>query len=111
MIGSQTEPYNKYLPIDPTTISSENPKGNRSYVGCSFLAIGQIINYWRYPRKFHLDNNRKYITQKRNIRIDEDYMAHDFLSFEAINEMLNPINYDDPDDSCTSIFYWDYVKS
>lgn len=36
---NQTSPYNNSCPLDPNT-------GNRCLVGCTAVALGQILNYW-----------------------------------------------------------------
>ena len=36
---NQTSPYNNSCPLDPIT-------GRRCPVGCTAVAMGQIINYW-----------------------------------------------------------------
>lgn len=84
----QYDPYNKYCPMDPET-------GSRSVVGCAATATAQILNYWKYPTTLHFDENDRYETYTRSIKIDEDHDLYDFPSFDELNQMLLDIDYDD----------------
>jgi hypothetical protein len=83
----QGNPYNKYCPMDPDT-------GNRCVVGCTATAMAQIIGYWKYPSSVSFDDNDRYETSTRSIKIDEDHDLYDFPSFEELNQMLSEIDYD-----------------
>ncbi|MBL7178005.1 MAG: C10 family peptidase [Desulfobacteraceae bacterium] len=87
----QFSPYNKYCPIDPET-------GNRSIVGCAATATAQIINYWTYPSSVSFDENDRYETNTRGIKVDEDYDLYDFPSFEELNQILSNIDYSNEND-------------
>jgi hypothetical protein len=87
----QHYPYNKYCPIDPET-------GDRSVVGCTATAAAQIIDYWKYPTSLSFDEYDRYATDTRGIKIDEDHDLYDFPSFEALNQMLFEIDYNNEDD-------------
>jgi predicted outer membrane repeat protein len=87
----QADPYNKFCPLDPET-------ENRSVVGCTATAVAQIINYWEYPSSVSFGEDDSYETSTRSINIDEDYDLYDFPSFDALNQMLAEINYDNEDD-------------
>jgi hypothetical protein len=87
----QRDPYNKYCPIDPDT-------GNRCVVGCTATAMAQIIGYWEYPSSVSFDDNDRYETATRSIKIDEDHDLYDFPTFEELNQMLSEIDFDYEDD-------------
>jgi hypothetical protein len=82
----QGDPFNRSCPIDPET-------GKRCIVGCVATAIAQIVNYWEHPLSISFDEEDRYITETRGIRIDDDSESLDFPSFEELNRRLRDIDY------------------
>ncbi len=82
----QNDPYNKYVPMDLVT-------GKRSVVGCAATAIGQVFNYWKYPKAMSFSSADAYTTISRKIVIDTDYTKNSFLSFSQLNAKLSNIQY------------------
>jgi len=88
--------YNNSCPKDPTSFW-----GFRCLVGCTAVAMGQVIYYWQYPDSISFDSSDKYISKidpedgkgERVIRIDEDHEALDFPSFDELNARLASIGY------------------
>lgn len=88
--------YNNSCPKDPTSFW-----GFRCLVGCTAVAMGQVIYYWQYPDSISFDSSDKYVSRtdpedgkgERVIRIDEDHEALDFPSFDELNARLASIGY------------------
>lgn len=95
----QADPFNKYCPVDYNILTSDK----RSYVGCGNTAATQIVNYWKYPPSLYFDQSDSYTTSRLNLQaewvdIPEDAQKNDFLSFEELNRILQPIDYINGDD-------------
>ena len=92
----QTDFYNDSCPKDP--MSSWD---FRCVVGCTAVAMGQVIYYWQYPDSISFDSSDRYVSRidpddgngERVIHIDEDHEALDFSSFDELNTRLANISY------------------
>jgi hypothetical protein len=85
---NQTNPYNKFLPLDPT--------GARSVAGCTATALAQILYYFRYPSSVSLSYGSYHYTSQGSsgaVRIDEDAALRDFPTFAQLNAALASISY------------------
>ncbi len=84
----QSSPYNDFVPI----IEEE-----RCGAGCGPVAMAQIINYHKYCSDFEFDNDllrSNYLSGVPGgigIRIDEDYIPHEFIKFDQLDGYLNEI--------------------
>ena len=83
---NQNSPYNQACPIDPVT-------GTRSYAGCPAVAMAQILHYHQRlnATTFSDADDYHHVYSGRNFWIDDDYAAHSFLSFPAINTQFDTI--------------------
>ena len=86
----QTGFYDNSCPKDPISIW-----GSRCVVGCTAVAMGQIINYWQYPDSMSFDSSDEYVSERdgRVINIDADHEILDFPSFDELNISLANISY------------------
>ena len=90
----QTDFYNDSCPNDPNTLW-------RCVVGCTAVAMGQVIYYWQYPDSISFDSSDRYVSRidpddgngERVIHIDEDHETLDFPSFDELNTRLANISY------------------
>jgi len=88
--------YNNSCPKDPTSFW-----GFRCLVGCTAVAMGQVIYYWQYPDSISFDSSDEYISKydpddgkgQRVIHIDGDHETLDFPSFDELNARLASIGY------------------
>jgi len=100
----QDDPYNKYCPKDPTWFSK------KSAVGCTAIAMAQIIYYWGnlkgHPHSVefnYIDDH--YITKRAGIKIDEDADGLGFLNFDGLNDRLSDIKYDGNEDEIHALCF------
>jgi hypothetical protein len=83
----QRAPYNQFCPVDA--------HGSRTVVGCVAVAIGQILDYWRFPRSLRLQETDRYMSSIHgdSINIDGDSAVRSFPSFSELNQRLATIEY------------------
>ena len=86
----QTDFYNNSCPKDPTSLW-----GLRCLVGCTAVAMGQVIYYWQYPDSVFFDSSDEYVSEYDGciINIDGDHGTLDFPSFDELNISLANISY------------------
>jgi len=88
--------YNNSCPKDPTSFW-----GFRCLVGCTAVAMGQVIYYWQYPDSVSFDSSDGYESRRnpddgkgeRVIHIDQDHDTLDFPSFDELDARLTDIDY------------------
>ena len=90
----QSDPYNKFCPIDPAT-------EDRCITGCTNNAASQIIYYWLekglLDLKLQLDRSDAYVCTT-NVTIDSsDHPASGHLSFAETNRLLGDFQLKDMD--------------
>ncbi|MBA7494122.1 hypothetical protein ES702_04695 [subsurface metagenome] len=87
--------YNNSCPDDPNTWFY------RCKVGCTAVAMGQVIYYWQHPDSISFSTSDEYISKydpddgkgERVIHIDGDHETLDFPSFDELNISLANISY------------------
>jgi hypothetical protein len=84
----QSSPYNDKCPMDID-------QSSRSVAGCVAIAIAQVAQYHKFPKQIILKDEHRYITETREINIDDDSDTHDFPDFEEVNNKLAEIDYSD----------------
>ncbi len=95
----QTEPYNKFCPLDPTIPTS------RCVVGCVATSMAQIVFYWKYPLFVTFTDADDYTTGGKGIKIDDDYETLDFPSFSELNTKLTNITYTEDEDEIAALCF------
>ncbi|UCC12692.1 MAG: C10 family peptidase [candidate division WOR-3 bacterium] len=84
---TQTAPYNMYCPMDLIA-------GQRSVAGCPAVAMGAILNYLEEINGTRFDDGDDYLHNfYETYWIDDDYAAHDFPSWTALNEYMDTLEY------------------
>jgi len=94
----QSNPYNKYCPIDPET-------EQRSITGCGAVATAMVLNYWKYPSSIYFNENDRYITDTRQINIDYDSSNQDFPAFYRLNNLLKNLSYSGDIDEIAALLF------
>ncbi len=81
----QSSPYWNYCPKDG---------GSRAVVGCVATAMGQVINYHRYPKSVSFGSGDSYNTKTRGIKVNPwNHNTYGYLSFNALNNLLKNVKY------------------
>jgi hypothetical protein len=84
---TQTAPYNMYCPMDLIA-------GQRSVAGCPAVAMGAILNFLEDINGTRFDDGDDYHHNfYETYWIDDDYVAHDFPSWPALNEYMDTLEY------------------
>ena len=60
---NQGDPYNIFCPIDPVTTA-------RCPIGCVVTAMGQIVNFWEWPRSIAFNDSDSYVSDATTPPID-----------------------------------------
>lgn len=101
----QGDPFNRKCPKYPSS-ANDTVKWKRSLVGCSAVAVAQLLNYYEYPKSIRFGTSDRYVSNdatflpddekpREIIRIDYDPRRQDldFPSFSQLNTVLSNINY------------------
>ena len=83
----QGSPYNEFCPADKITAT-------RCVTGCVATAMAQVLFYWTAPTSVTLSTETdSYVTTTEGINIDGDSTPLMFPNFEALNPILETIDY------------------
>ncbi len=84
---TQSAPYNAMCPLDLNA-------GSRSVAGCPAIAMAQILYYHREINHTRFDSTDDYyhnFGSGNSYWIDDDYLEHDFPSFDTLNLWLDTL--------------------
>ncbi|HJD76296.1 MAG TPA: C10 family peptidase [Bacteroides reticulotermitis] len=94
----QKEPYNGHMPLDE--------KGKRSLVGCTPIAMGQIMKYYQYPDRGTGENYYTYIDQNDkevSARVNYDALR---IDWEPIEKKVTSTSSKETSESICELLYY-----
>ncbi len=77
--------------------------------GCTAVAMGQILNYWKYPSSASFSSSADHYMSGA-IDIDGDAASHDFPTFGELNTSLSAIAYDGSQDEIANLLFGVGIK-